>query len=330
MGETSKRHHTVPNFYLKRFASAHRVPRIGAANVHDGKRVVMPTSNATVRNNFYALEGHPDGADVFESALSELEGVAARIINRVTEGVWPLGREDREHLGVFLAFQLLRGPDTRATMDQSSESLLSAVITHLGVDGLRRKLLGQGKEVRDDLLEDLVQRAEQPNGLSVKTTSLGHIEQILELVPRVMPYLVGRPWALIRFDRKKLLTCDTPVALVADPDKGDKSGVGVMTAWGIAFPVTREIGLLLTDPHPLWEEEEEAGHREPAEVMERTASGSYDFEAPASAKMAQLFNTHTLANARSWVFHHPDDAGLIPDHVAPSRDREVEMEVITG
>lgn len=330
MSETSRRHHTVPNFYLKGFASEHRLPRIGAVNVLDGKRVTMPTSNATVRNNFYALAGHPDGDDAFESALSDLEGVAAGVIRKVVDGAWPLCREDRELLGVFLAFQLLRGPDTRTSMDQTTEALMSAVITHLGVAGLRRKLERLGKNVGDGVLEDLVQQAERPSALGVKTTSLAHIEHILTLVPEVVPYLIGRPWLLIRFGRKKLLTCDTPVALVADPDDPEDTGVGVMTAWGITVPLTRGIGLLLSNPHPVWEEEEATSSRTPAEVMERMAAGSYDGAAPASTKMAQLFNIHTLASARSWVFHHPDDAGLVPDDLAASGDREVDFDVISG
>ncbi|BCW84015.1 hypothetical protein NicSoilE8_16880 [Arthrobacter sp. NicSoilE8] len=73
----SKRHHTVPKFYLNGFGSkdsADSTAQIGAAG-RDGKRLVIPTTHATVQKNFYALTGHPHGADVFEKDLSQLEGV---------------------------------------------------------------------------------------------------------------------------------------------------------------------------------------------------------------------------------------------------------------
>lgn len=123
--EVSKRHHTVPNFYLKGFASADKRPRIGAASLDDGRRLVVPTSDATVRKNFYSLDGHPDGSDVFEKELSNLEGDASAVIKKAVAGAWPLTREDREILGTLLAFQFLRGPDTRTSLDQISTTLLS-------------------------------------------------------------------------------------------------------------------------------------------------------------------------------------------------------------
>ena len=47
--------------------------------------------------------------------------------------------------------------------------------------------------------------------------------------------------------------------------------------------------------------------------------------------MAHFFNNHTIANARRWIFHHPDDAALLPDDLADLRgDSEVGFEVVSG
>lgn len=327
--EVSKRHHTVPNFYLKGFGSTDSKPKIGAVSLDDGKRLVMPTSNATVRKNFYALDGHPDGADVFEKELSRIEGDASSVIRKAVEGTWSLSREDREILGTFLTFQFLRGPDTRAWMDQTHGTVLSKVIKHMGAEGVRKTLARSGKDVSDDVLDRLIQHAVEPDGITMKTTPAGHIRHILELVPELVRYFVGRPWVLVRFNRRKLFTCDTPVALVRDPEQEEVfAGVGLMTAWGISIPLTREVGLLLSNPMALVEEA--ADRKTPGELLEDVMSGRYDHEQVGSTKMAQLFNSHTIANARNWVFYHPDDAALIPDELPGLRDREVESEVISG
>lgn len=329
----SKRHHTVPKFYLNGFGAKEgtdSTPQIGAAG-RDGKRLVIPTTHATVRTNFYALPGHPDGADVFEKDLSDLEGDASAVIRKAVEGSWPLSREDREILGTFLTFQFLRGPDTRTSIDQMHGTVLSKVITQMGADGLRDTLSKAGKEFDDAVVDRLIQQAAQPAGITMKTTSLGHIRHILELVPELLLYSVGRPWALVRFNRKKLLTCDTPVALVRDPELNDLlRGVGVGNAWGITVPLTREVGLLLSHPGPVFEEAADHQQQKPEEVAEDIVSGRHDHEEPGSTKWAHLFNGHTIANARNWLFHHPDDAHLVPDELPGPRDREVDSEVVSG
>ena len=332
MGETKRRHHTVPNFYLKGFASARTKPQIGAVDVRSGKRIVMSTADATVQKDFYTLEGHPDGDDVFEDILADLEGTTAAVFKKiVSDGIWPLASEDRDILATFLVFQLLRGQDARTSLDQMHGTLMSALVTQLGEDGVRNDLVKSGKEVSDAAVKALVQQATQPEGLEVRITPLAHIEKILDMVPSLIRYFVGRPWILVRFTRKKLLTCDTPISLISDQESTDfYQGVGLSNAWGISIPLTREIGLLLGNPEPVWEEEQAAGRRTKAQTAERVARGGYDHEQVGSTKMAQLFNVHSLSNARSWVFHHPDDAALVSDDLGTSRDRETAFGVITG
>lgn len=327
----SKRHHTVPKFYLNGFGSSNsdvKTPQIGAAGLN-GKRLLIPTTHATVRTNFYALPGHPDGADVFEKDLSRLEAEASAVIRKAVGRTWPLSRNDREILGTFFTFQFLRGPDTRMSMDQMHATVLSQVITQMGAGGVRSMLGRAGKEFDDDVVDRFVQQAKHPDGITMETTSVGHIRHILELVPDLVRYFVGRPWYLVKFNRKKLLTCDTPVALVRDPElDGVFAGVGLMTAWGISVPLTREVGLLLGDLRAL--AEEKAGRKTPAALMDEILNGKHDHEIAGSTKMAGLFNSHTISNARNWVFHHPNDADLLPDDLPTPRIREVDSEVISG
>lgn len=327
----SRRHQTVPNFYLKGFATAKSKPVISAVSLEDGKRRNISTRDATVRKNFYTLSGHPDGDDAFEKDLSDLEGHASVIIKKAVDGTWPLSREDREILGTFLTFQFLRGPDTRKSLDQMHGTVFSKVIAQMGANGVRNTLSKAGKDVDDAAVDRLVQQATEPAGITMKTTALGHVHHILELVPDLLIKFVGRPWALIRFDPEKLLTCDTPVALVRDPELQDIfRGVGVGTAWGITVPLTREVGLLLSHPGPVFAEMAGQQQQKPEEVAEDIVAGRHDHEQSGSTRWADLFNSHTIGNARNWLFHHPDDAGLIPDQLSGPRDREVESEVISG
>jgi hypothetical protein len=44
---------------------------------------------------------------------------------------------------------------------------------------------------------------------------------------------------LVRFNRKRLLTCDTPLILLPHPDAAADATVGIGTAWAILFPLSR-------------------------------------------------------------------------------------------
>lgn len=288
----------------------------------------MSTSDATVRKNFYSLEGYPGGDDAFEEELSRIEGEASPVIRKALEGTWPLAPEDRAILVDFLAFQFLRGPDTRTKMDQIHGTVLSKVVRQMGVAGLRDMLSNSGKPATEETLSRLIHQASQMKGIPVQTTPAGHINQILDLVPELLPFIELRPWTLVKFnDGNRLLTCDTPVSLAPHPKsaRGFYS-VGVMTARGITFPLTREVGLLLGNPQPLFEKA--ADWQSLEELRNEIASGDYDNEQPGSTTRARFFNSHTIDNARSWIFYHPQDGSLIPEDLSGLRDREVPSEAI--
>jgi hypothetical protein len=101
-------------------------------------------------------------------------------------------------------------------------------------------------------VEWLFPRFDSPSLFSARvgTDEQGHINQMLELTPKLARYFLFRPWVLYRFSARSLLTCDTPVSLVPHLNGpmadavAPEEGVGLMTAWGITFPLTRKIGLL--------------------------------------------------------------------------------------
>jgi hypothetical protein len=45
----------------------------------------------------------------------------------------------------------------------------------MGADGVRDTLSKAGKKVDDDVVDRLVQQASQPDGITIKTTPVGHI-----------------------------------------------------------------------------------------------------------------------------------------------------------
>ena len=112
---TAKRHHTVPQFYLRGFADDQRIATV---RLPGNDRFVQSVRKAASETNFYSVDGHPDGPDVFEKLLSDLEGGASSVFEIIQDGKWPLEAEERTTLAHFIALQAVRGPDHRHNMER--------------------------------------------------------------------------------------------------------------------------------------------------------------------------------------------------------------------
>ncbi|OXM54134.1 DUF4238 domain-containing protein [Amycolatopsis alba] len=315
MAKVARHHHTVPRFYLERFA---RDGRVGTVELPGEKRFVQRIGDAATRNNFYTLDTvKAEDADLFERELSKLEAKAASVFREVLDkGTWPLCEEARRSVAEFAAVQYLRGPDQRRLMEQIIALTTKLELSLAGkasiFDHAKERL---GREITEEEADLLWADVIRESGPPIELSARGHIEQLLRVVPDVFRYLICRPWVLTRFSRRRLFTSDTPLALLRRPD--DQSGVApaLATAWGLALPLSREVGLLMADSLPI------AEHT----AFEVIVAGRFDTEGPPSTRLAALFNGVTMRNARRWLFHHPDDHALIGTSLPTARDVEIGM-----
>src|SRR5690606_4590157 len=297
VGDVRKLHHTVPKFYLRGFAD-HR-EWITTVRLPGEKSYTQSIDKSAAINHFYSIDGHPDGPDVFEKALSDLEGSAATVLRAIEAGKWPLSEEQRATLAMFLAVQTLRGPDHRRSMEY-----IAAHITRLEVEVTGRENVKQwvqnryGVELDDDEAETVWQQATQPGGPPITLAPIAHIEQIVNNAVELLPYLVSRPWQLVQFNRRSLVTSDSPVGLVAAEDSEPWEGIGFATAWGITFPLTRKLGLIMSDIEPMIE----TGY--PAEQVRE---GRLDSVERGTTALARFINERTVYSASEYVYRHPDD-----------------------
>lgn len=121
-----RRHHTVPRLLLRRFADGEQIMRIP---LDGGERRSIGVADATVHRDFYSLReesGQLD--DTVEDLLSDLEDMAARIICKVVDGLWPLPIEERAILAEWIAAQHARIPAARAANNEIADHLDKTLI----------------------------------------------------------------------------------------------------------------------------------------------------------------------------------------------------------
>ncbi|MBF4632738.1 DUF4238 domain-containing protein [Clavibacter michiganensis subsp. phaseoli] len=310
--QTSRRHHTVPRFYLRGFAAGETLLTV---QLPGDRRYRQSTGNASVETDFYALAGHSGGDDVLERALSDVESSAAKVIARIAAGTWPLAEEDRMALGFFIALQSTRTQSHRRTANSIAAQVARIKIGFGGRASFKEQLVELSDDVTDEVVDRMWAEAVRPEGPPITVSSGDFAQQMLETATELLPAIVGRPWTLVRFNRRSLVTSDHPVSLVPQPDSGPHDGVGYLTAWGIAMPLTRKLGLIMSDPMPF------ADHF----AVERVRAGELDFLKAPDTQMERFLNDQTVRYASQYLYLHPDDERFLPDVLPGPRPTSVEM-----
>lgn len=313
-GNTAKLHHYVPQGYLRGFATDQ--DRVTAVPL-DRSRSSYTTSvkNVAARTHFHTVPGAPE-PDGFEKMLSGVEGEVMEIIRRMVAGEFPLPEEDRMSLSYYFALQAVRGPDTRESIERLQAKMVRVEVGSGGRKNVKRWIK---KNLGFDATEEQAQRvwdeATQPGGPPITISIVDHIRYMLDTAEHLAKYLVTRPWVLIRFERRSLITCDAPVSLIRRPDDDDPwSGVGFSTAWGVSVPITRKLGLLMSDPMVMIERFK-ADDSVIQKIRTAVVSGSADRTEPGTTGMERLFNEHTAESAREYIYCHPNDERFIPDEL---------------
>ncbi len=308
----SRRNHTVPAFYLERFAQAGKIITV---KLPGDIRRPQSVKNVSVVNNFYVMKD-AESPDVFERALSELEGDAAKVLARLLdEKVWPLPTEDRGLLAYFAAVQYVRGPERRRGMEETAAIMTQMEITYGGRENVANWIERKhGFVPSEEVAERVWSEATRPGGPPIKLTSRAHIEQILNVSEEIFKYFLGRIWILVEFERRSLYTSDAPISLIPHPEDNDDA-IGLLTAWAVAFPISRRAAILMVDPLPFIEK---------GLTLEMAAEGRMDWRDHGTTRYQKLINHATLSWSRAWLYHHPEDAAVIPDELPEPRLVEFE------
>jgi hypothetical protein len=310
----ARRHHTVPQFYLRGFS---RDDQLVTVRLPGEQRFLQSVRKTAAEMDFYSIDGHEDGPDVVEKAFASLEGETARVFGAIVGGAWPLPAADRELLALFVALQAARGPEQRRNMEYVAAQMTRLEIGFGGRyrvrDWVQRE---RGVEISEEDAALVWEQATRPEGPPIRLRPAAYVQQMLRLADETVKYIAGRPWTLVRLDRLSLFTCDTPVGLIPHPGEEVGAGVGFMTAWGVAYPLSRKLGLMMSDPMVLAKE---------GVPVELVRNGNFDRSEGESEQMQRAFNQITMGAASLWLYHHPDDAGVLPPHLPEPSPTTMEM-----
>jgi hypothetical protein len=297
-----KRHHVVPEFYLRRFAVDGNVTLVDRNE--PTKRFTSSVENALVHKHFYSIDTE-DGRDPgVETMLAEkIEGPAARAPTRVVDQGkdWALPGL-RGPISMFLAFQFVRGPGSRHAAVEFFKAQTQQLALLMTPEMVRDQLAKEGERPTDEEIDDLIAFARDTSQYKIGVTSESnlHLDHALKTALELVPLIENRNWRLLEFEKPLLLTGDEPVALVGKSlEPGEP--LGLLRAREVVFA---------TDPlHAL--------------VMVRPDLECDETRSKGTPYMARLINRHVAFGCHRFIVQQPGTEPLmgisLPRKAAPAR-----------
>lgn len=306
----AKLHHFNPQFVLRGFADGGE--QITTIRLPERKSRTTRVRETGAENHLYSIPGHPGGFDVFEKGLGEgIEGETSNIFKSIADGVWPLPQQERDTLAEFIALQTLRGPERRRQMESTATTLWQKAAGQLGRAGVEQAATDTiGRPLTQAESDELWASVTTTDGPPVTYTPRDHIEMMGEVTQPVAAILAARPWTLVRFTRRALITSDAPVTSVPYEDSGSYTGLAF--AQLVLYPVSRRTGLIMRDPL------DGSGADDDLDALiERAQTGALDDESVGTASLEEMMNERTAAHAVRNLHHHPADSRFVPPDYRP-------------
>lgn len=294
-----KRHHYVPQFYLRRFAVNDKLQLVHRDDL--ASSFSCSVGRAFAENYFYSQSAPDGGRDNSIERLfsSHLEGPASRALERVVDLGKPPVRGLRERLALLIAFQFVRGQAVRRAVVEAERAIWAKAASHVAL-AIAREPDEDGRILSEDEVASFVSRASDPanwrfarhegeEGDSPEQMGTLHLQRVVPIARDVAMGLIDRHWRILDFGAPVLVTGDEPVGLVGrSGEPGELLGIG--NASKVVYPTDPKHALVLA-------------------LASRGGSGGW-CRSRGTQDMADVINRHVAYGCHRFIAHRPGTAPL--------------------
>lgn len=297
-----RRHHYVPQFYLRRFADGDQIARVDLAtpNEHQGANV---KDVAVVKDLYTTVDAEVGETVAVERILSMLDGDAAGAIERLAYGLlFPPQRRDRISLALWMSVMHVRGPEHRRQVEAMADNMMKMQLSLIdGPEAAHAHLAGpSGEQPEPEMIEALLEVVDDLDSFEFVPHQNEMVRNMLDFGLQAAPFFLGRLWSVVKFPEDGLVLTDKPLALYQKPEhRSPWMGVGIGNADEVWVPLDRRTALILHN-------EELVGER----VIKAPPEHSVDD-----------FNQAIVSQAGHEVYCHPDDLWRLRRLRLPRADR---------
>ncbi|MCW5716751.1 MAG: DUF4238 domain-containing protein [Bauldia sp.] len=250
----AKRHHYVPEFYLKGFSVPRKKGHQTTVIDRNGHSFQTAIKNVAAETGFNTIEAPQP--DAVENAFAAIESEIAPALERICSSRSLQNTEDREVLMYFIAWLAIRNPRFRETFrkfqsDVSTQIMSLALASRERWEGQVKQMVAAGASKGAGPDYEVVKKFHESGKYRIEVPIERHLEIAAPLVDAVFPHLVRRGWTLIRpsAEAGEFLSSDHPVCLTwSDPSsRAGLYGPGFgLDGTAVVFPLRHDLAVLGT------------------------------------------------------------------------------------
>jgi hypothetical protein len=217
---TARRHHFVPQCYLKGFTVERKKGRqITVFDAKQHKVFTTAINNVALERDFNRVEIDGLAPDAFENAMAGFESVISPALDRIIAAQSIAAEEDRVALVNLICALALRNPRLRETLRDFHEQVIDRVF-QVALETPERwanhvKSMGEGNNFSKLSFEE-AKRFFQKADFSVTVPRERHIQIEVQTFNDMLPIMLERNWVLLKAPKRSggFVTCDHPVVLM--------------------------------------------------------------------------------------------------------------------
>lgn len=232
MGIESKRHHYLPQFYLKGFASANKIC------VYDRElneyRIQTPVNTAIEKDYYTFIDKFGEKNKSVEKILADIEGKASPVFNKIKKQEL-ISDDEKAKMSLFLTHLIYRVPEFEKLSNEIAQAISNFTMKHLisSTDQAEKwiksyeKDTGKSFDVSPEFLFEYAQNPQLKIMLDRNTT----LKPLLDFSFKNINWIHNMDWEIFSAPKNSsFITTDNPFVLL--PPKGfpiGKRGYGLKT-----------------------------------------------------------------------------------------------------
>ena len=252
---TAKRHHYVPQCYLKGFVRDREKPRLYVVDGKERRAFSTAPANVAAEHHFHTIDREGLPPDALENAFSSFEGELAPALERIIAARSLRQEDDRALLLNLMALMAVKNPRHRENFRSFHEQVVKRIMglarasPERWASQMRRaKTDGYIKEDADTDYQKMREFFESDQ-YTIQTTTDYHLDLELKSLDTLLPFFFKRRWWLLRAppDQTGFITSDHPVCLMwshpARRHRFPPPGHGLRQTQ-IVFSISNELALM--------------------------------------------------------------------------------------
>jgi len=228
MQNQPKRHHYIPQFFLRYFSQDQE--HLWVFDRVKKEYRYQDTRKIASENKFYTYSAKGKEENL-EALFGTIEGLAKPIIDKIIARS-NITMQEKADLSMFLATLRVRIPDFKKWTEEGGEKMYKKYnkIAFSNREHVEMLIKKSGRKVMEKEVDNLMEIAANENRYSVKFPPGYWIKTMLRLSMGVADIFIDSNWDVYHFNKQfALVTSDNPVVLVPPRDYDPFYGFGLAT-----------------------------------------------------------------------------------------------------